>query len=399
MLRRLGSYRNQASRNAVLGKEDNDAVAVDCSLEKWLKDAVLCLFSDTRDCSTSLRSFFGHEKKAIGNKQSKGVSHTKPNLNNRIISAAVSSEHIASDEHLASLVSSQHLGPAVKQLASTNLISPLLEAKTGSQGDMSTPSPQLMRDLSGHHGKVVAKWMVQGHLVGHVAFVTVLGCIVFATSKILGRRSGRLTEYSSANKETSWTICSSHQDCLGIQDINYSVASGMKQLLSSLKMSVSNPLSYRDKPKSHVTASLSSPRSVVCSRVMPVEEAEALVREWQVIKAEALGPDHQIHLLFDILDDPMLLEWQTLADTAKSKSCFWRFVLLQLSILRADILSDTMGSEKAEIEVLLEEAAELVDGDQQKNPNYYSTYRIKYLLRQQGDGSWKFCKAHIDAPP
>jgi len=30
-----------------------------------------------------------------------------------------------------------------------------------------------------------------------------------------------------------------------------------------------------------------------------------------------------------------------------------------------------MGSEKAEIEVLLEEAAELVDEDQQKKPNYY----------------------------
>ena len=45
--------------------------------------------------------------------------------------------------------------------------------------------------------------------------------------------------------------------------------------------------------------------------------------------------------------------------------------MLQLSILRADILLDTMGSEKAEIEVLLEEAAELVDEDQQKKPNYY----------------------------
>ena len=253
-------------------------------------------------------SFFGHEKKAIGNKQTKGVSHTKPNLNNRIISPAVSSERIVSDERLASLVSSQHLGAAVKQLAPTNLRSPLPEAKNGSQSDMSTPSSQLKRDLSRHHGKVATKWMVQGHLVGHVAFVTVLGCVVFAASKVLGRRSGRLNEYRSANKETSWTIRSSHRDGLGIQDTNYSLASGMKQLLSSLKTSVSNPSSYGNESKSHVTASLSSPVSVVCSRAMPVEEAEALVREWQVIKAEALGPDHQINLLFDILDEPMLLE-------------------------------------------------------------------------------------------
>ena len=34
-------------------------------------------------------------------------------------------------------------------------------------------------------------------------------------------------------------------------------------------------------------------------------------------------------------------------------------------------LSDEIGAEMAEIEVLLEEAAELVDESQLKNPNYY----------------------------
>jgi hypothetical protein len=60
-----------------------------------------------------------------------------------------------------------------------------------------------------------------------------------------------------------------------------------------------------------------------------------------------------------------------LADAAKEKSCHWRFLLLKLSVLRADILSDGNGSDIAEIEALLEEAAELVDSSQQKNPNYY----------------------------
>jgi len=45
--------------------------------------------------------------------------------------------------------------------------------------------------------------------------------------------------------------------------------------------------------------------------------------------------------------------------------------LLKLSIIRADILSDGNGADMAEIEALLEEAAELIDGSQQKNPNYY----------------------------
>lgn len=60
-----------------------------------------------------------------------------------------------------------------------------------------------------------------------------------------------------------------------------------------------------------------------------------------------------------------------MADAAKTRSCFWRFVLLHLSVLRADILSDAVGKEMAEIEALLEEAAELVDASQPKNPNYY----------------------------
>lgn len=44
--------------------------------------------------------------------------------------------------------------------------------------------------------------------------------------------------------------------------------------------------------------------------------------------------------------------------------------MLKLSVLRADILSDGNETDMAEIEALLEEAAELVDSSQQKNPNY-----------------------------
>ena len=45
--------------------------------------------------------------------------------------------------------------------------------------------------------------------------------------------------------------------------------------------------------------------------------------------------------------------------------------MLQLSVLKADVFTDVTGNEVAEIEVLLEEAAELVTDSQLKNPNYY----------------------------
>lgn len=64
-------------------------------------------------------------------------------------------------------------------------------------------------------------------------------------------------------------------------------------------------------------------------------------------------------------------QWKALAESAKDRSCYWRFVLLQLSILRAEVLSNGIDVEMAEIEAVLEEAAELVDESQPKNPNYY----------------------------
>ncbi|KAI3781263.1 hypothetical protein L2E82_11272 [Cichorium intybus] len=46
-------------------------------------------------------------------------------------------------------------------------------------------------------------------------------------------------------------------------------------------------------------------------------------------------------------------------------------------------------------EALVEEAAELMDASHQKNPNYYSTYTIRYLLKRQDDGSWRFCEGDV----
>lgn len=43
-------------------------------------------------------------------------------------------------------------------------------------------------------------------------------------------------------------------------------------------------------------------------RSMRVEEAESLVKQWQTVKAEALGPNHQLHNLVDVLDGSMLLQ-------------------------------------------------------------------------------------------
>ncbi|XP_023521210.1 plastid division protein CDP1, chloroplastic-like [Cucurbita pepo subsp. pepo] len=94
----------------------------------------------------------------------------------------------------------------------------------------------------------------------------------------------------------------------------------------------------------------------------------------------------------------MIFQWQALADAAKAKSCYWKFVLLELSVLRAELLSDKLGAMSLEIEVHLEEAAELVNEAEPKNPSYYSNYKVRYLAKRQQDGSWKFCEGEIQVP-
>jgi len=136
--------------------------------------------------------------------------------------------------------------------------------------------------------------------------------------------------------------------------------------------------------------------TAVHKQKMDLQEAEALVKQWQDIKSEALGPDYQIEMLPEILDGSMLSKWQDLALSAKDQSCYWRFVLLNLNVVRAEIVLDEVGAgEAAEIDAVLEEAAELVDDSQPKKPSYYSTYEVQYILKRQNDGSWKICEAAV----
>ncbi|KAK9117858.1 hypothetical protein Scep_015951 [Stephania cephalantha] len=96
--------------------------------EIWLKDAVLGLFPDTRNCSPKLAYFFVGEKRIL-----RGTRHTKetsrsPTLNHRP-SAVLPPECASSDERVPHLSSPRHFGTAVKQLAPSSLQSPLTAVK------------------------------------------------------------------------------------------------------------------------------------------------------------------------------------------------------------------------------------------------------------------------------
>ncbi|WCJ34713.1 Plastid division protein CDP1 chloroplastic [Euphorbia peplus] len=400
-LHQLQLNSNPASRSLFPGKETKDGSGVKPSLETWLRDAVLSVFPDTRDCSPSMVKFFAGEKRSPVSR-SKTSTQTSPAINHRPLSDIAMRRMDIGESH-PNINSVQHLGSAIKQLAPTDLQSSLLLGKNGNESDVIEPPILLKRDLGAHYNRGWEFWLANIDIVGKTTLMAVLGCILFFTLKLSVTNLKRTMTSSNwkprmTNSSLVYRTDPSHNCNIGYSSITGSSFSSKMDKLWAIVKRKFQKQSYPAKLKSsELAADLSSRMEIVSRKPMPAEEAEALIKHWQTIKAEALGPSHEVHSLTEVLDGLMLSQWQALADAAKARPCHWRFVLLRLSVLQADVLSDVYGVEMAEIEALLEEAAELVDECQQNNPNYYSTYKIHYILRRQDDGSWKFCEGDVQA--
>ncbi|EEF47911.1 conserved hypothetical protein [Ricinus communis] len=374
-LHQLELNSNPASWSLLPGKEIKDGSGVKPSLETWLKDAVLAVFPDTRDCSPVMVKFFGDEKRSLGSKRSKVSSQTFPALDKRPL-ADMALKRMDHGKSLSNMNSTQHLGSAVKQLTPTDSQSSLILGKNDSGGNASEPSVQLKRNLGAHHSRGWQSWLTSVDVVGKTTSFAVLACIVILTFKLSGMnlRRTRIASKLSSRMNSS-LVCTTDlsPNCnAGPAYIRGSGISGrIKNLLSIIKMQFQKRSGLKKFKRAGLAANSSSCMTTVSRKQMPAEEAEGLVKQWQALKAEALGPSHHVDSLSEVLDESMLAQWQALGNAAKARPCYWRFVLLQLSVLQADILLDDYGVEMAEIEVLLEEAAELVDESEHKNPNYY----------------------------
>ncbi|XP_076913035.1 plastid division protein CDP1, chloroplastic-like [Bidens hawaiensis] len=378
-LQQLESNFKATSRTLISGNDIKDKKF----LESWVNNAVLGLFPDTRDCSPSVDNFFIGEKMISEKRNRKKSTQPSHGLNHRPISPPFSSdwrtrEDYASSSRLGTTVGST-VGSTVKQLTPSDLLGPPPIAN--SLKTESYPSVQLKRNLGMRYDNVWDIWLGPNNVVRYMSVMTVVACLCYATFNV---------RFVGSRRASSWANGGPRVNTGSLSHVLWGSAFGTGNLIANSLRKLS-----KDKKKVNKAEGLEDSRSFTRSISMTVEEAENLVKKWQSIKAEALGPDYQVNNLVEVLDESMLLQWKGLAESAKEKNCFWRFVLLQLSVTRADILSDERGKEMAEIEAVVEEAAELVDDSYQKNPNYYSTYTIRYLLKRQDDGSWRFCEGDI----
>lgn len=201
----------------------------------------------------------------------------------------------------------QHLGPAVKQLTPHNLQGSLIEDKASGGTNVGTPI-RLKRYLGSHQNKVWGTWLDMESVVRNLIYLTTLGCIFYASFRLINSQLWRIGNAYSLRFDRLST--SSYSPDLAVyQNIiparRNRIIRSMKKLLGMLGIPIRRQSEIPNTQNSFLSTGLSS--SDKRKRLpMPVEEAETLVKKWQEIKAEALGPNHHARRLFDILGESML---------------------------------------------------------------------------------------------
>ncbi|KAK2998481.1 hypothetical protein RJ639_023961, partial [Escallonia herrerae] len=125
---------------------------------------------------------------------------------------------------------------------------------------------------------------------------------------------------------------------------------------------------------------------------MGARYAEGLVRKWQKIKSQALGPDHGLGKLSEVLDGQMLKIWTDRAKEIAQHGWFWDYNLQNLTIENVTVSID---GRRAIVEATLEESARLTDvAHPEHNDSYSSTYTTRYEM-SCAKSEWKITEGAV----
>ncbi|WP_293133453.1 IMS domain-containing protein [Microcoleus sp. bin38.metabat.b11b12b14.051] len=114
------------------------------------------------------------------------------------------------------------------------------------------------------------------------------------------------------------------------------------------------------------------------------QAAGQIVQSWLSAKAAALGPNHAVEELQQVLTEPALSRWQLMAEAQQKNNAHQRYVH-KLEV--KGVKTNPTNPDRAEVEAQVSEKAETFDRDQlvtSRNENL----RIRYDLIRQ-DGQWR----------
>ncbi|GAB2213288.1 hypothetical protein Droror1_Dr00021312 [Drosera rotundifolia] len=125
---------------------------------------------------------------------------------------------------------------------------------------------------------------------------------------------------------------------------------------------------------------------------MDARLAEGIVRKWQSVKSEALGRDHCLEKLPQVLDGKMLEIWTERARQIAGRGWFWNYTLVDVNI---DSVTGSLDGRRAMVEVTLEESAQLTDEvSPENNDSYNRTYTTRYEMMCSTSG-WKITEGAV----
>ncbi|KAF7829605.1 protein ACCUMULATION AND REPLICATION OF CHLOROPLASTS 6, chloroplastic [Senna tora] len=125
---------------------------------------------------------------------------------------------------------------------------------------------------------------------------------------------------------------------------------------------------------------------------MDARVAEALVRTWQNIKSQALGPDHCLGRLQEVLDGEMLKIWTDRAAEIAQLGWFYDYTLVNLNI---DSVTISQNGKRAVVEATLEESTHLTAiGHPEHDASNCRTYTTRYELSCSSSG-WKIVEGAV----
>ncbi|MBN3924540.1 IMS domain-containing protein [Nostoc sp. NMS4] len=119
-------------------------------------------------------------------------------------------------------------------------------------------------------------------------------------------------------------------------------------------------------------------------------EAEGIIRTWLSTKAEALGPNHEINNLEQILTGSALSQWRAIAQQARSDNRYRKYEhsLKVESVEKIDLFAD-----RAAVVATVKEVTQLYENGQFKNSSN-ENLRVRYdLIRERG--KWRIQSASV----
>lgn len=132
---------------------------------------------------------------------------------------------------------------------------------------------------------------------------------------------------------------------------------------------------------------------------MPVSDSDALVdmggplnqalgrsiiQKWLSIKSLALGPEHQVEQLEEILMDPALSVWQQRAENARQENWYWEY---DHNLVEAQVQASETDPNRGTVVVEVSEAARLFENGQQTRQRE-DNLQVQYQLVRT-DGQWR----------